>query len=149
MALSKYRILLASVEAREKEEFFIYPAGQVTKKTCGVYTIWFGEKYYIGSSENVVERVRQHRKMINGAFRSRNFSMPGSYKPLLVHLWCNLEVRYGVVKMIVRCSESNLCKLEKKYLLKYGQSENCLNISLTATSRRAKKEKNENPRQRG
>lgn len=106
----------------------------ISPKMC-VYRIWFGEKYYIGSTIDLIARMKWHYRTINDCFAGKRVGK-NSQTNIMNHLMDNPEITEGLVEIICFCkNERELVTLEKAALLPIYKHPNCLNERSHTTRR--------------
>lgn len=109
----------------------------------GIYKIWFGEKYYIGSSKNITRRKSSHINTLNNLINNLHTGSASNYN-ILKHLFINLDITCGLMELLQEVeNEEDLSKTEAMYILDCENDENSLNYSSRAT--RPTKDKKINP----
>jgi hypothetical protein len=109
------------------QTFYIIPNSDEDVGKMGVYRIWFGSKFYIGSTWNSKNRIESHIVSINEALQVEEIDR-NSIGNIVRHIRENQEVHIGFFYMIEVCKE--LCELadcEGAYLRAYKGDPNCLN----------------------
>ena len=100
-----------------------------------VYRIWFGEKYYIGSTVDLIMRMKWHYQSINSCFAGNRVGQ-NSQTNIMNHLIDNPEITEGLVEIL--CfgkTERELVTLEKEWLLPVYGHPDCLNERSHTTRR--------------
>ena len=112
-------------------------------KMC-IYRIWFGNKYYIGSTKNMARRRWNHVVNLNKLIYNLQTGEASNYN-ILKHLFMNLDITCGEMELLKEVeTEAELSPMEEMYLKEAVDDENCLNYSQKAI-RPSKKEKIHNP----
>lgn len=97
-------------------------------KLC-VYKIWFGNKYYIGSTVDINARMKLHLRTIQACFDGVNVGS-NSQTIIMKHLLVNPNIKEGLVEIISFVkSEYDLVDEESKWLTAAYNDRNCLNYS--------------------
>jgi hypothetical protein len=109
------------------ETFYIIPDSEQDLGKMGVYRIWFGTKFYIGSTWNSTNRINSHMVAINEALLSEEIGT-NSIGNMVRHIRENPEVKIGFFYMIEICEhQCELADCEGAYLRAYKGDPNCLN----------------------
>lgn len=75
--------------------------------SSGVYTLTFGERFYVGVSNYLGVRMGQHKRAINGLLAGNQWSEKNNYyEQIITHLSLNLEIEECVMKLIDPCQAS-------------------------------------------
>ena len=99
----------------------------------GIYIIWFGEKYYIGSSKNISRRKASHFAKLNSLISNLQTGTASNYN-ILKHLFINLDITCGYMELLQEVeNEEDLSKMEVMYISDCENDENSLNYSSVAT----------------
>lgn len=105
----------------------------------GIYVVYFGDKYYIGSSRNIGKRRSSHVSTLNKLIKEFKVGTASNYN-ILKHLFINLDIKNAVMELLCEVSsEENLVQAEEVYLNSSVDDANCLNFSQIAI--RPRKEK--------
>lgn len=101
----------------------------------GIYRIWYGHKYYIGSTINTYDRLLGHEKCVSECFlgikRGQN-----SQSNAVDHLNRHTYIYTAYFELLEECeSEYELVRREQYYLDKALYDTNCLNYRYTVTRR--------------
>jgi hypothetical protein len=116
---------------------------ELDNNKMGIYKIWFGEKYYIGSSKNITRRKSSHINTLNKLINNMHTGAASNYN-ILKHLFINLDITCGYMELLQEVeNEEDLSKIEAMYILDFDNDENSLNYSSRAT--RPTKSKKVNP----
>lgn len=94
---------------------------------CGIYKIVFGELYYIGSSNNIKRRIKQHQREINFSLQVKIINPKGAYKKIKKYLDFHRRVKKYTAYVIDSCEEKYLRALEKQYINASIKDNNCVN----------------------
>lgn len=106
----------------------------INPKMC-VYKIWFGDKFYIGSSVDLNKRMQDHYRMILSCFRGERNGR-NSQTNMMNHLKANPHIQEGIVEILEFCkSEYELVFAERKHLQPVYKTPNCLNQASHTTRR--------------
>ena len=73
--------------------------------TCGIYEIWIGENYYQGSSKNIEERIRVHKRDLKSGKHINTF-MRNAYN----------KHKTFEYQILVECEEHSLLTWEQDYI---------------------------------
>lgn len=107
--------------------FYIVPNSAEDVGKMGIYRIWFGSKFYIGSTWNSKNRIQSHILSINEALLAEKVEN-NSIGNIVRHIRDNPEVHIGFFYMIEVCKDqSELADCEGAYLRAYKGDPNCLN----------------------
>ena len=119
---------------KEMDRFSIIPKSNDDIGKSGVYRIWFGDKFYIGSTCNSYFRMKSHSTAISKAM-AKQFYMPDtSVKNIVVYLKANPCITEGIFEMIQICEGiQNLVDAEYIWLMTYKGRIDCLNMSFHST----------------
>lgn len=116
---------------------------ELDKNKMGVYKIWFGSKYYIGSTKSLSRRKSSHINALNKLINNLQTGEASNHK-ILKHLFMNLDITTGEMELLQEVqTEEELSPVEAMYLDEAMKDENCLNHSPLAT--RPSFEKKPNP----
>ena len=108
----------------------------------GIYKIWFGSKYYIGSSKNITRRKSSHITTLNNLINNLHTGSASNYN-ILKHLFINLDITCGYMELLQEVeNEDDLSKIEAMYISDCDNDENSLNYSSRATRPTAQKKIN-------
>lgn len=111
----------------------------------GVYKIWFGNKYYIGSTKSLYRRKSSHINNLNKLINNLQVGESSNHK-ILKHLFMNLDITTGEMELLQEVNtEEELSPVEKMYLDEAMKDENCLNHSPLAIRPSFSKEPKPNP----
>lgn len=101
-------------------QWFSYPSSK-TKPLIGVYYIYdkLHNKYYIGSSINIIDRVSQHKTK----FKS-NHTSSLMYQSALCH--GSNFIKFGILEL---CDKEDLSELERYYITLADSVNNGWNVS--------------------
>lgn len=124
-------IRASNIEKRSAGNFYLEI--QVSKEICGVYRLWYGKHFYIGSSIDVAKRASQHMCKINLFLRRKNFTKGGSYGTILRILWKDLGIECARMEVLQRCTPEELLISEQKWLNEYSSNRKCINFFIIAT----------------
>jgi hypothetical protein len=114
--------------------FNIIPKSAEDIDKSGVYKIWFGEKFYIGSTKNSTSRMKSHSNTISSALTNPFFIEETSVKNIVDHIRANPGMTEAVLEMIHLCEGiQNLVDQEYISLMTYKGRINCLNLSFQST----------------
>lgn len=92
-----------------------------------VYKIWFGNKFYIGSTTNIDNRLKVHLSSINACFDGKRVGK-NSQTNIMNHLILNPGITEGIAEILEVCkTEYELVTEEKKHLGAVFLSPDCLN----------------------
>ncbi len=90
-----------------------------------VYYLYFGDKFYIGSTANISKRITTHISCINTLYLSKRAF--GGYFKIINHIK-ETGINEFTVKIYGFCSDNySMISLEKFLLTKYFKNSNCLN----------------------
>lgn len=116
---------------RSNEEFrisFLNPEDD--EGMMGIYRIWYGAKYYIGSTKNSSNRRRGHEREVNRCFQNIETGR-GSYYNIIKYLCMNMDVTEGYMEMIEEVeSVQQLVHAEQVWLDECKDDSNFLNDKL-------------------
>lgn len=105
----------------------------------GVYRVWYGIKYYIGSSKNLFNRAVGMQTKLNRLIDDMELGS-GSENKILKHLFMDLSVDCGIMELLYEAEdEIDLLSAEQMYLTEGIQDENCLNCAEKAVRPKEKK----------
>lgn len=106
----------------------------------GIYKIWFGDKYYVGSSKNISRRLVSHINTLNRLILNVNVGSASNYN-ILNHLFLNLDITCGYMELIHEVlNEEDLSKTELMYIQDCNNDEFSLNyLPLAIRPKKAKK----------
>lgn len=110
---------------KEREIKFVFP----NKNGCGIYKISFANKYYIGCSNNIFKRIREHRRLINYLMEKEILVAMGAYRKIKKMLVSNSRIDIAICTILEECEEKFLIAVEREYLIKSVNDKNCLNES--------------------
>ena len=106
---------------------------ELDKNKMGIYKIWFGEKYYVGSSKNISRRKWWHIHNLNKLINNLQTGEASNNK-ILKHLFINLDITCGEMELLQEVeNQDDLSKIEAMYLENIDDDENSLNFSQKAT----------------
>lgn len=105
----------------------IHFAYSIVGIVSGVYKIYFGKKYYIGRSVDMVARVNKHCQEINYHLQLKILKPQGSYRNIKNHLIKYPSISVATVTILKICVREELQKIEYNYLKKALRDKNCLN----------------------
>lgn len=99
----------------------------------GVYKISFGSKFYIGRAKLIGSRMRSHNRELKLLFKSGKPGKNHYLRKVFRHLQENILEYYFNVEVLEECyTVEELQQKEQKWLTKYKDSPNCLNVSFIA-----------------
>ncbi len=102
----------------------------------GIYKIWFGNKYYIGSTIDTLDRMKYHYFSLVFAFTQGEKIGNNSTTKMVNHLLCNPHIKNAFVELIQCCNtEYDLVAAEKKWLTPCEHDANCLNYQFKVSRR--------------
>jgi uncharacterized pyridoxamine 5'-phosphate oxidase family protein len=88
------------------------------KETCArVYRLWFGDKFYIGQTKDVFNRIKQHRIKINAALSGGN--KKGSYVRIVDYLEAHPDIKTAYLEVVEVCD--NTCDAETMLMNSYSR----------------------------
>jgi hypothetical protein len=100
-----------------------------------VYRLWFGKKYYIGSSTDLEKRMKLHYRKIMDCFSGKGIGR-NSQTNIMYHLIENPLITEGLVEILeFGKTEEELVFLEDKWLRPSFTDQNCLNQCKHTTRR--------------
>ena len=98
-----------------------------------VYRVWFGEKFYIGSTVNIERRIKFLLYAINGCFKGKRVGK-NSQTNIMNHLIDNPSITEGIIDILeFTNSEHDLVFLEGKWIKEYFKNGICLNERIQTT----------------
>ena len=101
----------------------------------GVYRIWFGDRFYIGSSSNIYNRMRLHESDLSRYLgKGRLAPESGSWQANLIGEDTD-RVIVGRVEILDICSEEDHFMLEDQYLKAAEGDPRCLNSRFYVTKK--------------
>lgn len=118
---------------------------------CGIYKLSIAGKYYIGRTNNIKRRGKQHRaelsKVIGGNLGWRDDHY---LRKFFEHLQANPDERDLLIEVLEDCEQVALLEYEQKWLTACEGDPNCLNMGFVARSssgetRELNKSKNNSP----
>lgn len=116
------------VITRTKFSRIVLKTDHICPKMC-VYRIWFGDKFYIGSTTNLDSRLSLHTKTILGCFNGERVGR-NSQTNIMFHLMAHPSITEGVAEILSFVKEEiELVGEEKRWLSKYFNDPMCLNHS--------------------
>lgn len=93
----------------------------------GIYRIWFGSKFYIGSTIDSYKRMVGHTNAILGAFNGIGIGK-NSITNIFNHLVANSHINTGFFELLEECNtELDLVDAEHDWLCNFEGNANCLN----------------------
>lgn len=99
------------------------------KKVSGVYMISYGEKFYVGYSKGISQRLYNHGREVTSLLNSSDPIIDYHYLFKVVnHLKTTPSIQFGVATMLQYCTEEDFIKNEQKWLTFYKDNSNCLNM---------------------
>jgi hypothetical protein len=112
-------------------DFMIVPLDESHMGMCGIYRIWFGDKFYVGATMNTTNRMGNHlhtiRKYYFGSYPFKN-----SATNIVNHLKGNEYIQTGFYELLEECKcELDLVDAENDWLSCFLGDRNCLNYSFT------------------
>lgn len=111
---------------------FIYDAKEMSK--WGVYKIIFdSDKFYIGRAKDINKRIHIHKKEIIKFFETNAYPDNHYFTKVFEYFKLNIMAYYFSVELLEQCFTVQELQLkEQKWLDKYKDSPNCLNLSFIA-----------------
>lgn len=93
-----------------------------------IYKIWFGRKYYIGSTKRFLKRMQEHDYALNAELSKGNVKT-GMYQHVIKHLLKNegIEVAYVEILAVVE-NNKDLLLTEELFLFQSHASKSNLNV---------------------
>lgn len=91
-----------------------------------VYRIWFGKRFYIGRSINILNRIKQHERGLNIAILQNN-TTSGVY-PLIVKHIIDKNITEAVLEIIEYSDARSVFFIEQYRLREFIGSKKCLNV---------------------
>lgn len=106
-------------------------------KRSGVYKLWFGDKFYIGRSRHLNDRLRSHERDLNRRKNGRWWNITGPqdfYQFVIMHLKKNPQINVAYMEVLEYCkTDEELIAAEQKYFDMHEWDVNCLNLGLVAS----------------
>jgi hypothetical protein len=106
----------------------------------GVYFLWFGSKYYIGSTKKMKQRCFYHEKKLNQLINGMEVGAASIYN-ILKHVFIYLSIERGIMELVYEAKdELDLRHQEEVFLKNAVDDENCLNSTqkvIISTEKRA------------
>lgn len=113
---------------------------EADKNKMGVYFLWFGSKYYIGSTKKLEKRRASHEYNLNKIIDEIGVGKASNYN-ILKHVFEDLSIDRGIMTLVYEVeNEALLAESETLYLKDSNEDENCLNVAQISIRPSQKKE---------
>lgn len=103
----------------------------------GVYKLWFGDKFYIGRSRCLVQRMSSHLNDLNARLSGKRIPSDPTldyYQKVIKHLKKNKDIVVVRIEIVRFCkTDDELVANEQKQFDKHINDEMCLNFGFVAT----------------
>lgn len=95
----------------------------------GVYRIWFGHKFYIGSTKNTTNRIKLHYANLQECFTGTGVGR-NAVTMIVVHLVANPWINTAYFELLEPCEkEIDLVDAEHDWLSSFEGHPGCLNVN--------------------
>lgn len=124
----------SEINSGKKVRDFVFACTAADKKKRGIYKITFdGSKFYIGRSKYIGERWKQHEKLIRKYFTDKEVAPNHYLTKVFAYLESEPMAYFLSLEVIEECvTVDELLQKEQKWLNKFKDSPNCLNLNFIA-----------------
>jgi hypothetical protein len=102
------------------------------KVITGIYKLNFNEKFYIGRSNNIKNRLKHHIKEIENSIEYQK-AKGSTYSDILSFMNKNPKFSIILVDILEECKEESLNEKEQFWINKYLEDNNLINTKTIAT----------------